>query len=834
MKHFKKIFLFAVILLATLPFAASADMTPVPIHLTVITSDTTLFDGDISVSECFDTETGTSTSVNALCAVEQTASSSGWTTNLVWYSFGPFLNGINAYQSDFVNNNFWGYYTDGTAGMTSISAHTLHSGERLLFTYAISPLRIVVASSSPKVGTSTELQAQYFDGNAFDWVNATETEFMIGNMEVTSDMTGLLKYSPSSDAPVVVTATKSGFVQSREIVLTPYIVPSVPLHLRIETNDQTLYDADINVEACTDTEVGTSTSINALCAVRQAAAEKGWPIDLVWYSFGPFINGISSYRSDYVNNHYWGYYVDRVSADVGVTAHHPVPGEELLFTYNIDPLRITSASQSPTVGNPITLSGQYFDSSMYAWATATLATFTVNGSTTAADERGQLTLTPTDTNPIVITLARAGNVSTRAFILTPTLAVTLPSSLGGGSASPDATHTIDTGKALTFLRSVARADGSYGAALYTDWVAVGLSGVNGADDMRMKLVTYMKTSTNPGLLLTDLERRIMALLALGIDPSLGTSRDYIKEMLTHFDGAQWGNANEINDDIFALIPLLHAGYTASDEVIAKTAAHIISAQSSSGSWGSIDLTAAGIEALLPLSSLPSAANAIANAKTYLHNAQGADGGFGSSFATSWVLQAISGMPGENLSQNWMKNGKTPQDYLWLLQQTDGGVEPTSLDQNSRVWATAYAIPAAGGKDWNALLASFPKSGAAPVVVFGSAGDTLGEVLGTTTIATTTVFATTTVATSTLSRIAPTLVVVNAMGSTTATSTMVKKASSQPKKVAMKKAVQPPLPDVISNVTVSSTTQMDAPTSSWTDVVTVPFVRLFKAFRSWFE
>ena len=837
MQRFIKIFSVAIVLFATLPFSASADTTPVPIHLTVITSDATLFDGDISVNECFDTETGTTTSVNALCAVQQAASSNGWTTDLIWYSFGPFLNGINSYTSDFANGKSWGYYIDGASGMTSISAHTLHSGEKLLFTYAISPLRIVVASSSPKVGTTTILQAQYYDSaNTYDWASATETVFVVDGIATTSDITGLLRYTPTSNTLVSIVAQKAGFVASDIITLSPYTVPSTRVHLRIETNNQTLYSADINVEACADNQAGTSFSINGLCAIEQAAAEKGIPVGLVWYSFGPFVDSIGNYASDNTNYIYWGYYIDRTTADVGIAAHYPTPGEELLLTYNVDPLRITTTTNSPTVGTPIVLSGQYFDSTMYAWATATAATFTVNGIATSSDENGELTLTPTDTNPITVTLSRAGLITTRELILTPVAESIQTSS--GGSATPDAVHTIDIGKALAFLRSAATADGSYGAALYTDWVAIGLSGVSGADDIRAKLALYMKANTNPGSLLTDLERRAMALEALGIDPSTGTSRDYMKEMLTQFDGTQWGNKGEINDDIFALLPLTHAGYSASDDIVGKTVAGIVAAQSSTGSWGSIDLTAAAIEALEPLSPLPGVTDAITKAKIYLHNSQGSDGGFGSSFATSWALQAISAMPGENIVTNWTKNGKTPQDYLWLLQQSDGALESNSFDQNSRVWATAYAIPAASGKDWNALLGTYPKSGAAPVAVFGSASGVVGEVLGTTTLATTTTTATSatsTVATSTQALILFPVMTISSTSSTTlTTSTPTKKEVRQPKKVTPKKVIAPALPDVISSVSVSSTTEMDATKTSWTDVMTRPFVRLFKSIRSWFN
>lgn len=646
MQRFKKIFSIAVVLFGILPFTASADITPIPIHFTVVTNDAILFDADITVSECFDTETGTTTSVNAFCAIEQTASTSLWTLATTWYSFGRSLDGINTYTADFVNNRYWIYYTDGAPGFTSLNTHTLTEGEHLTLAYGINPLRITAASSSPEVGTTTMLTGEFFDPILFDWILATGTTFTINGEATSSEENGTLSFIPSTTTPYVISLARDGYIKSAPVSLTPYV---------------------------SDTSSTTATSS--------------------------------------------------------------------------DPTPAPSPSQ-------------------------------------------------------------------------------------GGSATPEATHTIDTGKAVAFLRSLQSADGSFGVALYTDWVAIGLSGVSGADDIRAKLVSYMKTNTDPGSLLTDLERRAMALEALGIDPSLGTSRDYIKEMLLGFDGTQWGNVNEVNDDIFALIPLMHAGYSTSDDAVMKTVATIVAAQSSTGSWGSIDLTAAGITALAPAASLPGVVDAIAKAKAYLHSAEGTDGGFGSSFATSWVLQAISG---EDLAQNWMKNGKTPQDYLWLLQQADGGIESSTVDTQSRVWATAYAIPAASGKDWNALLGVYPRSAAVPVVVFGSTGGSSGEVLGTTTLATTTVAATSTSATSSLQIAVPTLTTVSITSTTTAsTSIEIKKDVSQPKKVIVKKVVTPPLPDLVSSVTVSSTTQIDPPKTSWTDVVTKPFARLFKSLRSWFD
>ena len=46
--------------------------------------------------------------------------------------------------------------------------------------------------------------------------------------------------------------------------------------------------------------------------------------------------------------------------------------------------------------------------------------------------------------------------------------------------------------------------------------------------------------------------------------------------------------------------------------------------------------------------------------------------------------------------------------MFSLQQNDGGIEPVTADESTRVWATAYAIPAALGKTWTAILSSFPR------------------------------------------------------------------------------------------------------------------------------
>ena len=337
----------------------------------------------------------------------------------------------------------------------------------------------------------------------------------------------------------------------------------------------------------------------------------------------------------------------------------------------------------------------------------------------------------------------------------------------------------------------------------------------------------------------------MALEALGIDPAIGTTRNYIADITSRFDGTQFGDTNEVNDDMFALIALAHAGYDATDAHIAAAVSFIISKQSVSGSWGSVDLTAAGMLALAPFRTLPGVTAAIDKAKSSLHAAQQADGGFGSSFATSWVLNAINGLSGEVLSRDWSKGGRTPADYLWLLQQTDGGIGEPSLDTNSRVWATAYALTGGSGKDWNAVLGSFSRhvSGAT------QSGGGGGEVLGATTASS----SETKSATSTEVSTKATLVIATASSTeqlmltdtvgTTSTSISLSKATSTPSKAKGGKIKKKIIPKEIMKQTASVTSA--APTVPVAPIeakkedkgivsfIRDPFARFFQLVGSWF-
>src|SRR3989344_3909346 len=284
-----------------------------------------------------------------------------------------------------------------------------------------------------------------------------------------------------------------------------------------------------------------------------------------------------------------------------------------------------------------------------------------------------------------------------------------PSS-GGGGGGEIVHFEFNVPLALSFLAEKQQHDGSLGALLYTDWAAFAFAASDpgnapstSSGQAKNLLREYLLTAEPSLESITDYERHAMALMALGIDPYTGAPKDYIAPIVAAFDGTQIGNASIPHDAIF---PLLHAGYSASDEIIQKAVAFILSKQSASGSWGDPDTTAAAVQALVEVRSLPGVFNALSKAESYLHSQQQSNSGFSNSFSTSWVMQAIAAL-GQAPSQ-WSPSGTYPEDYLVSLQQTDGGIEPTSTDTNSRVWATSYAIPAALNRTWDSLLQSFSK------------------------------------------------------------------------------------------------------------------------------
>lgn len=575
-----------------------------------------------------------------------------------------------------------------------------------------------------------------------DKVDSIATEALLEEEEISiitedsiildEDVVSLIDTSTSTDDILIsleeeeetstTTDTVTPIPESLGVDLEEKLAPaSVLIHLRIESATTTLFNDSIDVSACSASDLSTST-VSGYCAVKQSGLSSEWS------SFGDdqFLSSINGVENDYTNNDYWGWFSDLEYGQTSLLKHLLVPDESLLVVIGRTPLKLSVGTTTPYVGSTTTASIFSFgfdDSWNGVWLPESSSSIEIGGEVYSADEHGQYDIAISTTTPFIIFASGDSFIESDSIVISPIAyqttssstatttdtIVTNTNSTGGGNNNDDDSNVhkdFDVESAIQFLLSKQKSDGSFGAGHYSDWAAIAL--VAGEENEgREKLVSFLKTADDSLSSVTDYERRAMALMALDVNPYNGTSINYIQKIIDNFDGIQIGRRSLVNDDIFAIFPLINAGYSKKDEVIKKTVEFIISKQKLDGSFeGSVDLTAGAIQALSLVSSLSGANQALTNARQYLSSYQQSDGGFGSSFATSWALQAIVSLGESNA--DWVKNKNTPEDYLSLLQQSDGGVEVATLDENTRIWTTSYAIPAVLYKSWSDILSSFSK------------------------------------------------------------------------------------------------------------------------------
>ncbi len=505
-------------------------------------------------------------------------------------------------------------------------------------------------------------------------------------------------------------------------LLTPSLaLADVTVHLQVEAPTGALYDQTLSVAPCPVTTDLATTTISGKCALEQA------DLSPEWSSFGDdlFLSTAGGAAQDFGANLYWNWWDDLAYGQSALNKHELTEGEHLLIALGVMPLTIEADTLSPDVGatTTVTVSEFAFDSFFNpVWVLAEGASVHAGTTTYLTDASGVVEIVPTSTDPLEIYAEKATFVKSRELTIAPiatstpvspppdaaTSTESTPSSTGGGGGG--SSQSFDVKRALSYLTSQQQSDGSFGSSLINDWAA--LAYVSGGSK-NAALCRYLHSTASELSSVTDYERHAMALLACGINPYSGTAVDHIAPILSAFDGTQIGDAHLDNDDIFALFPLLAAGYDTDDLIIQKTTAFIISTQNQSGAWdSSIDMTAAAVQALSQVESLPGVPEALAKAKEYLHGGQQSDGGFGNSFSTSWALQAIAAL-GESNSL-WSPSGHSGEDYLASRQESDGGVEPVATSAETRAWVTAYAIPGVRGDTWSDLLESFPKPAATSV------------------------------------------------------------------------------------------------------------------------
>ena len=399
----------------------------------------------------------------------------------------------------------------------------------------------------------------------------------------------------------------------------------------------------------------------------------------------------------------WQYTVGGVSPFTSVDSTM-LSGGETIGLYFGNPYRVNLSATSINTSQTITATTESYNYLDDTWVIRTGVNVGITKSNPLDSWNPIIVSThPVDANgQAVLSFTEEGffNVGVSEDYYFPSYGVTVsPISSGGGGT----VLTFSTDRALNFLTLNQNNDGSFGNMLFTDWAAIALSSMgNQANSSKLQVMNYIKNNPMQSSIVTDNERHAMALMSLGINPYTGTDINYINKITSSFDGTQFGDDSLVNDDMFALIVLKNAGYISGDEIMKKDVSYIIGEQLGDGSWGSVDMTAAGIQALRNFVDLPGVSASITLAEDYLLNSQNGDGGFGNSFATSWAIQALS------LNGSFGLQINKANEYLASLQQTDGGLDLNTDSLENRIWSTSYAIPAILSKPWSSILQSFSK------------------------------------------------------------------------------------------------------------------------------
>jgi hypothetical protein len=258
-------------------------------------------------------------------------------------------------------------------------------------------------------------------------------------------------------------------------------------------------------------------------------------------------------------------------------------------------------------------------------------------------------------------------------------------------------------------------------------VALANAGVNAADVRATSLDPSVQDffhqswdSFGPGELATDQARAILAGHAGGIQTAkVSASRNLVAGLMTFFDGSQLGSPTLINDDIFGLLALEHAGPAAA---ISPTLASLVESRQTTNTAGEVgwnfagqpgqnpdvDMTGAGIAALCAAGADSSNA-AVAEAIAWLETKQDdSTGGIVSSFfganadSTAWVVNGLRECGVDPQGPQWTTPaGKTPLDFLVALQQPNGAFVWTPGDTFDNLYATQEVVTALVGDGFGA-------------------------------------------------------------------------------------------------------------------------------------
>jgi energy-coupling factor transport system substrate-specific component len=267
------------------------------------------------------------------------------------------------------------------------------------------------------------------------------------------------------------------------------------------------------------------------------------------------------------------------------------------------------------------------------------------------------------------------------------------------------------GAAASWLRAAQNEDGGFGFApgeesspAMTGWAVLGLeaAGVNplDLDQGDATPISYLAGTIGELRTTGDLERTILAIRGAGLDPRRFHGHDLVARLLPR-QGSDGSFSGQVNQAAFGVLALRAAGVS---RPIGRTAGWLRDHQNSDGGWGFSTSAASDADTTgAVLQGLAASGNraGIQRGAAYLRAAQRPGGGFalsGGAVNAQSTAYAVQGLVAAGVSPASVRaGGRSPLDYLALVQARDGHYRYSSSSDQTPVWVTAQALLAVSGK-----------------------------------------------------------------------------------------------------------------------------------------
>src|SRR3989339_387466 len=135
-------------------------------------------------------------------------------------------------------------------------------------------------------------------------------------------------------------------------------LPTIKIHLQIEAFDQTLYNDDLEVEACLSAPDSAEPTLNAWCAIEQIAADEDWTINHTTFGDAKFLSAINNYNG--VDFNWWAFFHNFDFATEALNQYVLSENDHILLSYGTFPLKIEADDASPLLNSTSTVKAYSF------------------------------------------------------------------------------------------------------------------------------------------------------------------------------------------------------------------------------------------------------------------------------------------------------------------------------------------------------------------------------------------------------------------------------------------------------------------------------------------